>query len=347
VSLVPTTPHLLCVPHVSPLPAAPAVHPFADGNGRLGRVIVNYVLRRRGIPFLVTLCPSSSARRHYTAAIHASAGRDTTGYVDVAVGPVISPPTDPRTGATLAALARKDQTDGRLALLGKQKKSGTCRAAAGGASSHGEALAALPASAPAVTPASPLRASAQALSAAPLADYIAAAVAAVWEEIERAAAPPSGPHREPDSRCMVCLCGAPNIATLCCGAPLHLSCITKWLMRNESCVQCRAPLVWESDEGDDRGASGEETSESTSTAHVPPQNDDWPPVASDDTEEGADEDGTYGYYDEEMTGSGVRPKVAASRERRADDDAADSNSPDPTSRGQRDRLKKRGFRDGK
>lgn len=255
------------------------------------------------------------------AAIHASAGRDATGYVDVAVGPVISPPTDPRTGATLAIFVRKDQTDGRLTLPGRQKKSGT-RAAAGGASSHGEALAALPASAPAVTPAPSLHASAQALSAAPLADYIAAAIAAVWEEIERAAAPPSGPHREPDSRCMVCLCGAPNIATLCCGAPLHLSCITKWLMRNKSCVHCRAPLVWESDEGDDRGVSGEETSESTSTADVPPQNDNWPPVDSEDTEEGADEDGDNDYYDDDVAGSGVRTKVAARRKRRADDDAA-------------------------
>jgi hypothetical protein len=114
-------------------------------------------------------------------------------------------------------------------------------------------------------------------------------------------------------------------------------------MRNESCVQCRAPLVWESDEGDDRGASGEETSESTSTAEVPPQNDDWPPVASDDAEEGADEDGTYD--DDEVTGTGIRPKVAARhRERRADDDAADS--PDHTPRGRRAGFK-RGFRAGK
>ena len=41
---------------------------------------------------------------------------------------------------------------------------------------------------------------------------------------------------------MVCLEGAPNIATLCCGGAVHLNCLAEWLSSHETCVQCRAPL---------------------------------------------------------------------------------------------------------
>lgn len=41
-----------------------AIHPFGDGNGRLGRILMNAVLRRSlGLPFVVTLCASESQRK--------------------------------------------------------------------------------------------------------------------------------------------------------------------------------------------------------------------------------------------------------------------------------------------
>ena len=45
-----------------------AIHPFGDGNGRLGRILMNAVLRRSlGLPFVVTLCASESQRKEVGA----------------------------------------------------------------------------------------------------------------------------------------------------------------------------------------------------------------------------------------------------------------------------------------
>ena len=45
------------------------VHPFIDGNGRLGRLVANFVLRQRGVPFPVALCATPAQRADYTAAV--------------------------------------------------------------------------------------------------------------------------------------------------------------------------------------------------------------------------------------------------------------------------------------
>ena len=84
-------------------------------------------------------------------------------------------------------------------------------------------------------------------SATPLADHIVAATTLAWGDLESLVAEESGMALRRRSNCMICLCDAPNIAALCCGVPLHLTCITRWLTRSQTCVQCRAPLVWESD----------------------------------------------------------------------------------------------------
>ena len=45
------------------------IHPFTDGNGRLGRILVNWVLHRCGLPFTLSLCATPQHRASYIAAV--------------------------------------------------------------------------------------------------------------------------------------------------------------------------------------------------------------------------------------------------------------------------------------
>ena len=49
-----------------------SIHPFHDGNGRLSRLLANAMLRRRGVPFVVSLCGTDEQRRAYVKAILSS-----------------------------------------------------------------------------------------------------------------------------------------------------------------------------------------------------------------------------------------------------------------------------------
>ena len=49
-----------------------ALHPFADGNGRLARALANCVLARHGMPFVVCLAASATQRTQWRAALEAS-----------------------------------------------------------------------------------------------------------------------------------------------------------------------------------------------------------------------------------------------------------------------------------
>ena len=42
------------------------IHPFRDGNGRLSRIVLNWVLARCGVPFVICLCSTPEQRKDYT-----------------------------------------------------------------------------------------------------------------------------------------------------------------------------------------------------------------------------------------------------------------------------------------
>jgi fido (protein-threonine AMPylation protein) len=103
-----------------------------------------------------------------------------------------------------------------------------------------------------------LRSSREQRSLTPLANYIATHTALAWAELERvsaararAASASAADAAVSAARaalraeaCMICLDEDPNVATLCCGAPVHLNCFSTWLATGDtaSCIKCRVVL---------------------------------------------------------------------------------------------------------
>jgi len=46
------------------------IHPFADGNGRIGRIVCNWMLSRCGVPFVICFCSTPEQRRFPHAHSH-------------------------------------------------------------------------------------------------------------------------------------------------------------------------------------------------------------------------------------------------------------------------------------
>jgi fido (protein-threonine AMPylation protein) len=60
-----------------------AIHPFHDGNGRIGRIVMNWVLAKRGLPFTVVASSSDEQRADYIRAVKSSARPQTAAGGDV------------------------------------------------------------------------------------------------------------------------------------------------------------------------------------------------------------------------------------------------------------------------
>jgi hypothetical protein len=100
--------------------------------------------------------------------------------------------------------------------------------------------------------------SVQTLKVYPLTQHVAEQVLLAWEEFSRMrlrlvkaatdsaseAAVRTAREQKRDEACMICMEDAPNIATLCCGAAVHLNCMGKWLAEapDPACISCRTPL---------------------------------------------------------------------------------------------------------
>jgi len=184
------------------------IHAFRDGNGRLARIMCNWMLQRCGVPFVICLCSSQDQRQRYVASI--------VGVQDASL------------------------------QLGRER-----RALLASSSSEGAGLRER-----LVAEARILRPLEEALSEA--VNLVHAHTKRAWEELERlrlrllrdasnasaAAALRESRREQRANNCMICHEERPNIATLCCGAAVHLNCMAKWLADapQPACISCREAL---------------------------------------------------------------------------------------------------------
>ena len=151
------------------LVALVAAHPFADGNGRVARLAMNFLLLKHRLPFVICLCPTPELRSRQNELVR--------GVLD---------------GQPIRALSEF------IALQ--------C---------------------------------AQAWNAAD--EFFADKRRLRCEEMSVTV--PKLLERVKRQLCMICLAEKPDMAALCCGCPVHMSCIAEWLSSNSSCVQCRGTLT--------------------------------------------------------------------------------------------------------
>jgi hypothetical protein len=166
------------------------IAPFQVGNQRLARILLNWALRRVGLPFCITLYCNHEEKLEYISAIQLTRQNlclvpqgcvdapettmilRSTGGLFPLVGYILNRLA--RATADLCKLAEKksmiasEETDARLVRLAREKAA--------------------------------------------------------------------------EGSCIICFEDKPNIATLCCGKPIHFNCLAEWLKSNSTCPQCRSDL---------------------------------------------------------------------------------------------------------
>jgi hypothetical protein len=263
------------------------IHPFPDGNGRLARIVGNWVLAREGLPFVVDICARSrieyvQSLRSIYAGEAGALGRfalqiaavvaDAWAQLDHMVRAEEPAPTDPTRKPAAAASGG----------FGSAMTTSTATAAAGGWGTPATT------SAGGWTYANPSTAAAAAGSAgggsAPKAggwgtgsDAFGAGSTSTLTKANTTTVNPGVKSTTPADRdaiikrareewragqCMVCLDEAPTVALLCCGALVHLGCIQRWIgTSNGTCPQCRKNLTQ---------AAGERRAAAAASASAPP-----------------------------------------------------------------------------
>mmetsp|Transcript_28328 Transcript_28328/g.66257 ORF Transcript_28328/g.66257 Transcript_28328/m.66257 type:complete len:794 (+) Transcript_28328:167-2548(+) len=177
------------------------LHGFSDGNGRLGRIALNWALRKAGVPFSLHLFATPAQRKEYTEAI-AQTRRNVS---------LIS--------TTL--ISEDDRGDTQIS----NQHSNTLIV---------HALECAGALSPLVV--FILDRLAKAIESFETAVQEKSRL--VSEEAEAKAAK-AVRDRERAGTCLICFEESPNIATLCCGKAVHLNCMAQWLSSNATCPNCR------------------------------------------------------------------------------------------------------------
>jgi hypothetical protein len=181
------------------------VHPFRDGNGRLSRILCNYVLKRLlKLPFAITLAATPQQRKELIGSLQYGRMRISRHMVSLSSTATGTATAYPLNSVATALAARDpeipifqplvDMLLDRLsnaihqfqALLGSKSRAAEAKK-----------------------------------EAAIIRSYRVQAAL---------------------GQCIICLDDKPNIATLCCGQAVHLNCIAEWLSNQQSCVSCRSPL---------------------------------------------------------------------------------------------------------
>ena len=181
------------------------IHPFADGNGRLTRIVANWALRRAGLPFPVNLLVTPAQRKEYVSAIEAT--RAATDLVYRGIEDEKEDMGRNQDGGTTASSARLDalRTTGCFSSLVRLFADRMSRAYAEFRREETEK-------------------------------------ASLASEEAEARAARAAREKAAVSDCIICFSEKPNIATLCCGKAVHLNCIAEWLGSNESCPVCRRTM---------------------------------------------------------------------------------------------------------
>ncbi len=164
--------------------------PFQVGNQRLARIVLNWTLRRAGLPFCVTCYSNHEEKLSFLSTIQL-ARRNLflvpQGRVDESEMAVILRSTEGLVPLVDYLLNRLSRATMNLCMLVEKKS----------------------------------------LMASEENDARLVRLAR-----EKAA----------EGTCIICFEDKPNIATLCCGKPIHLNCLAVWLKKKSSCPQCRSDL---------------------------------------------------------------------------------------------------------